>query len=166
MSTKQFRLMLVVTVSAGIVGGMLSSLLLNVELVAAQNVLKRPKVIEAQSFHVVDQEGKVRAILEAAPDGAVGLVMGKEGIIRVRLVLNTDGSAGLDLTDEKGRSHATLGVSSAGSPSLSIYDKASLSAAFLGEANFPISNAGVTEERPAGSLVLLNKEGKIVWRAP
>ena len=158
--------MLVLTVSAGIVGGMLSGLLLSTELVAAQAILKRPKVIEAQSFRLLDQEGRARAVFETGPDGAVGLAMAKSGIIRIRFILDANGNAILDLTDEKGKSHATLTVTAAGSPSLSMRDNNNLSEAWLGAVNVPISTAGIAEERPAGSLILMNKDGRVVWRAP
>lgn len=162
-----YKLMLVVAMVAGLVGGFVSGRLFAPDLVTAQEAAKRAKVIEAETIRLVEPDGRVRAAFEILPDGTVryGMV-DKQGAVRLSLVVDGDGNARLDLRDTQTKPHATVLVNAQGSPSLIMRDKKTESVALLGEATLPISVAGIAEERPAGSLVLLNKEGRIIWRAP
>ena len=90
----------------------------------------------------------------------------KDGALRARLGVDAGGDAVLDLKDEKAQTHAKLGVSLTGGPSLLLFDRSGRGAAVLGEVIIPMSDIGIAEERPAGSLVLMNKDGRVAWRAP
>lgn len=152
---------------AGFIGGCMSGRLVSPEPVVAQETARRTRVIDAEAFRLFDQDGRLRAVLEAAPDGSVGFVMGsKDGALRVRLGVEANDHAVLELMDGKAQTHARLGVGSAGGPSLQLFDRSGRGAAVLGEVIIPMSDIGITEERPAGSLILTNKDGKVVWRMP
>ena len=66
-----------------------------------------------------------------------GLHLGnKDGKLRAMFAVDGNSLVVLDLKNERSESHAVLYVTA------------------------------ITEERPTGSLILLNNEGKVVWRAP
>nr|MBI3614211.1 hypothetical protein [Nitrospirota bacterium] len=123
--------------------------------------------METESLHLVDRTGRVRAVLEVVGDGSVLLAMGsKDGVIRTKLGVDNNGNSFLDLKDEKAQSHGTFYVSSAGSPTLVLTDQNGRSGTLLGEGEITMSSVGIVESRPAGSLIFLNKDGKVIWRAP
>jgi hypothetical protein len=152
---------------AGFIGGCMSGRLVSPEPVVAQETARRTRVIDAEAFRLFDQNGRLRAVLEAAPDGSVGFAMGsKDGALRARLGVDARGDAVLDLKDEKAQTRAKLVVSHTGRPTLLLLDRIGRGDAVLGEVIIPISDVGIVEERPAGSLILTNKDGKVVWRMP
>lgn len=51
-------------------------------------------------------------------------------------------------------------------PSLNIEDEKGTSRVVLGQTKLENKATGVTEERPLSSLVLFDKDGKVVWQAP
>ena len=162
-----YKLMLAGAMVAGLLGGFVSGRLFAPDLVIAQEAAKRVRVIEAETIRLVEPGGNVRAAFEVLPDGTVRFGMvDKLGAVRLSMIVGGDGVARLDLRDTKTKPHATVLVNELGSPSLIMRDKATESVALLGEAVFPVNVAGIDEERPAGSLVLLNKEGRIIWRVP
>lgn len=165
---KDHYIVLAFAVIAGFVGGSMAGRIAAPDPVIAQTAPMRAKIIEAEGFRLVDATGKIRAVFELGPDGTVGLHLGdKDGKLRARLAVEGNGTVGLDLKNERSESHAVFNVSAAGSPSLILTGKNGRVGALLGESTLQInSDAGITEERPAGSLILLNKEGKVVWRAP
>lgn len=167
MRHKDYYAAIAAALVAGLLGGAVSSHLWTPEPVIAQEKPRRMMVIETGGIRLVDQSGKIRATFEIGADGSVGLAMvGREGGLRARLGVEANGNTVLDLNDEKGKPHAVLSVASKGGPSLLLYDRTGRGGVLLGEGTIPLSDVGIVEERPAGSLVLLNKDGKVAWRAP
>ena len=166
MHRRDYYNVVVVALLAGLIGGMISGGLFSPEDVTAKEKPRRLKILEAEGFRLVDPSGRTRAVLQTVADGSVGLVMvSKEGVVRSAFGVEANGNVVLDLKDEKSQSHATVSVTSAGNPSLTLLDKNRAGGAFLGEGTIPFSNL-IVEERPAGSLILANKDGRVVWRAP
>ena len=59
---KQYRLILILALLAGFIGGVVSNQFLSAQTVSAQNEVTK-KIIEANEFRVIDTEGKVVAVL-------------------------------------------------------------------------------------------------------
>lgn len=66
--------------------------------------------------------------------------------------------------DEKLR--VSLELEEKGEPSLTFYDNAGHSRAILGSTELEAIRTGTLQKRPASSLVLFDKEGKVIWEAP
>ena len=167
MRGKDHVVALALAVLAGFVGGGMSGRLAAPEPVGAQVAPTRIKILETESVHLLDKAGRTRGALEVLGDGSAVLAIGnKDGVIRVRLGVENNGTAFLDLRDEKAQSRGVFLINSAGSPTLMVIDPNGRGGAMLGQGDIPLSDVGIVENRPAGSLIFLNKEGKVVWRAP
>ena len=118
------------------------------------------------SLALADQNGKLRATLRLDADGSPGLTLFDRGEkLRGGLGLHTDGSPLLGLLDQSGKLRATLGVATSG-PSLVLHDENQKYRAVLGHAALKTTAAGTVEQRPESSLMLLDKDGKVIWKAP
>ena len=73
MTKAQFRVLMLLTVISGLVGGGVSDLLLRGLPAKAAQTTAAPKVIEAQEFRLVDKEGKQRTVLGSSEEGFSGL---------------------------------------------------------------------------------------------
>lgn len=167
MRKRDHYVVLAVALLAGLAGGFIAGSFFAPESVNAQDKSRRLKVLEAEGVHLVDQSGRTRATFEIGADGSVGLAMAdQDGISRTKLGVGVDGKAVLELKDEKAQTRAKLVVSHTGRPTLLLLDRIGRGDAVLGEVIIPISDVGIVEERPAGSLILTNKDGKVVWRMP
>ncbi len=87
-------------------------------------------------------------------DGATRAALGKK-----------DESWVLQLADAH-RGRAQLAVGSDGAPSLKFSDETGIVRAALGHTSLTTTLTGAIERRPASSLVLLDKDGTVVWKAP
>ena len=91
-----------------------------------------------------DENARLRAALRVFPDGQSGLAfVGKNGKPRIGLMLSSDDLPALVLTDENGEDRAVLGHTA-----------------------LEATRTGTVEQRPASSLVLFDKDGKMLWSAP
>lgn len=102
--------------------------------------------VRAHQFMLVDGNGKDRASLVA--DGA--------------------GSVFLVLFDTNGKTRADLSVGNYG-PSLTFYDPSGQARTVLGSTMLVSSHVtenGTVERTPASSVVLFDRTGKLLWRAP
>jgi hypothetical protein len=157
---------------------------------AGQAKTAAPKVVRAQKFEVVDAQGRVRATLGLLPDGSPSLELTDEqGKTRAQLSLYSDGSPYLGLQDAKLMPHAMLGVRSDGSPylglqdaklktraelsldsggrpSLALSDEQGKTRAAMGTTSPETTHTGATEQNVEFSLVLFDKQGKVLWQAP
>lgn len=104
-----------------------------------------PEVIRAQRFELVDGEGRVRGALE------VGL---------------PDDSPGLILLDDKGELRAGLGLLPDGGPRLELSDEKSQTRAAVGVTDLEATATGEARRTAESSVVLFDREGKVIWRAP
>ena len=125
------------------------------------------KLVEAERFLVRDTAGKPRATLGLLPDGSPSLnLIDEDGNIRMAVGMKPEGSPSLNLYDKTQTNRAVLATLPDGSPALVLFNKAGETQALLGS-NFPmrIHPEDITT-RPASSLVLFDKEGKVIWKAP
>jgi len=92
---------------------------------------------------------------------------GKNRTLRLKLGVyrQIDDLPVLVLHDERGRARIDLSVFQGG-PSLIIQDDNRRARAILGYVGAEHLARGVGEHRPSSSLVLLDDEGKLIWKAP
>jgi len=115
---------LILAAVAGLIGGTASGVILRDELVNAKEADKRPRVIEAESFNLVDKDGAVRASFLLSPQGTASLVFNdKEGKSRMVLALPSDGRPSLLFFDKN--SHMRMGIEMGldGEPDIRLADK-------------------------------------------
>src|SRR5262249_3740758 len=123
MSKKQYGIVLVVAMVAGLVGGMVSNWFLMGTPVFAQKAPQREKDLQAERFEVVDQAGKLRAILGVVPDGTLSLVLNdKAGRPRAGLTVVSNGAPFVALFDKDGKLRTKLALEPDGAPSLTLAD--------------------------------------------
>lgn len=114
-------------------------------------------------LHFQDARGKPRAAFSADPIPMLTLAQGKA---EASVEAQPNGSVALSLTDAHGKARAGLSVLSDGSPALTLYDAQKKERAVLGVTELEAVRTGVTERRPESSLVLFDKDGKVLWNAP
>lgn len=71
-----------------------------------------------------------------------------------------------EVVDQAGKTLAALGTAPDGSPNLTLFDQAGKLRAALGHAKLEAIGTGATENRAVSSLVLFDKDGKVLWEAP
>jgi hypothetical protein len=149
-----------------------------------------PDVVKARRFEVVDATGKLRVALGVRTHGWAGLTLyDAAGKTRAILTLHADGSPSLYLSDGTEKLRASLGVAANGSPRLSLldaavqtradlgvlpdgspalylYDAAGKARATLGCTTLEVVKTGEARKRAESSLVLFDKDGKVIWEAP
>jgi hypothetical protein len=146
--------------------------------------------IQARAFVLVDQHGTPLARLGLLPHGALGLGFYDQGK-KTRLLLSVegDGSSSVSLFSKDGRGSALLTATGNGSTSLRLLDanwkvRASLATwpdgspflqfsdrggkdrVLLGYAELMVTSTGAIVKRPASSLLLLDQDESVIWRAP
>jgi len=82
------------------------------------------------------------------------------------LAVPADGTPGLALCGKDGQGGAVLHMSPDGSTRLYLLDKDQHLRALLGSTELTMPLTGSTEVRPESSLVLFDKDGKVIWSAP
>jgi len=91
------------------------------------------------------------------------------GVQRAALTTDRAGSVFLLLFDRDGKLRTDIQVGNLG-PSLNLYDATGRVRAVAGSTNLVASRVasagGQVEREPASSLVLFDKDGKLLWRAP
>jgi hypothetical protein len=81
------------------------------------------KILEAQEFRLLDDEGRVRAKIFLEDDEPKVALFSKDDKKRAAIGLLPTGEAGVALYDDKGTYHFLINVSANGNPDLSIKDK-------------------------------------------
>jgi hypothetical protein len=129
----------------------------------------------------VDEEGRDRWVLNLSKDGeptvtyvnkngwapmAIGI--NKEGLPFFNMVLEPSrkGGPSLIMMDSQMKSRALLGLSDKGEPHLSLLDEKGQTRLALGSAEFTNPLTGLREKRACSSIVLFDKDGKVLWSAP
>ncbi|MBI3609892.1 MAG: hypothetical protein HY204_04210 [Nitrospirae bacterium] len=103
MSRGQYLLMLMLTATAGMIGGAVSGRFFMGEPAWAQKTIPHEKVIAAEKFLLVDSDGRTRAKLGLWPNGRPGFfAYDKDGIPNTSLNLQTDDPR-LVLIDKNGK---------------------------------------------------------------
>lgn len=124
MEGKQTGVIIAAAFVAGFVGGIVSSGFLRDAPVFAQKGPQPEKVLQAERFEVVDQAGKVRAVLAVADSGALGLTLADQaGKTRAILGTLSDGTPHLGFLDRTGKARALLGTMPNGRMVLALLDK-------------------------------------------
>jgi len=119
-----------------------------------------PDVVKARRFEVVDPAGKTWTVVGPSYlwlyDAAGNLSMS----------LTTDaGMPGLWLFDAT-MLRAILGLTAEGSPSLEFWDKNRKLRAVVGAAHFETEKTKDVTMTSESTLVLFDKDGKVMWKAP
>ncbi len=125
------------------------------------------RVLGGPELCLLDEQGKTRAGLGLLDvmRGTPGLTFFDEaGKPRAMLVVLL-GRPYLTLHDEAGKHRATLGLVE-GKPTLELWDEAGQSRAVLGCTDLETTTTGVVTKLPESSLVLFDKDGKVIHRVP
>ena len=155
MTVKDYLTMLAVAAIAGLIGGAASVYLYVDHSAFAEDSSKRPRVIDAEGFQVVDKEGKPLAHLGLGASGKTTVMLGyEEGKARAVLSVLPDGSAALAIIGPDGKS-ASLSWDAGGLMGLMFFDKKSTRRMAL-----------ATDSEGAPSLEFYDKNGKVAWKAP
>jgi hypothetical protein len=178
LSKIRYFLFVVIALAAGIAGGMVSQRFLQP---SPREDGELKNIIVAHEFHLVDEEGRDRWVLNLSKDGeptvtfvnqngwapmAIGI--NKEGLPFFNMVLepNRKGGPSLIMMDSQMKSRALLGLSEEGEPHLSLLDETGQKRLALGSAEFTNPLTGLPEKRPCSSIVLFDEDGKVLWSAP
>jgi hypothetical protein len=131
MFDKHLRLLIVLSLLSGLVGGVLATFILGGSSVVAQPApadtsktvdADIPKTISAQEFRLVDTHGRVRALLAFTEDGQPFLQLRDEfNTYRVWMGISSD--TGVALRDVDGKTRLVLSVDEQGEPSLVVRDR-------------------------------------------
>jgi hypothetical protein len=118
------------------------------------------------------REGNKRAVLALGPDDSPGLVFinREDGSSpQVALILGEAGPR-LVFYDRSGaeeRAPIRLGLGPSGDqPKIQLRDENGRERAVLGHVSLKGTSSGQVQDRPASSLVLFDRDGKVIWRAP
>lgn len=144
-----------------------------------------PEVIRAQRFELVDARGRTRGSLGLpglrlrGPQGKGGILLGvqgdgtpvfgvsdSEGRPRFSLEARTDGSVNLALYAGDPHVRAIFKLDSEGQPSIQLLDRDNVPRAVLGASVIGNVRAGARGKTPESSLVLLDADGRVIWRVP
>ena len=168
MTGRQFRILVVLTVASGFLGGAASNLLLRGAPAMPQaTVAKVQDKVVAKAFELVDEAGKTRATLGRLPNGSSGLLLyDAAGEMRADLSLFFDGSPGLWLYDAAGEGRAALHLVTDGSPALDICDATRRVRATVGCTLPKSTRSGAEPKNPESTLTLFNPDGDVIWQAP
>ena len=140
----------------------------------------------ASRLFLADEKGKTRAELSGSKYGSMLLLRDENGKGRASLVLlkfnsglelydenrkfgamlnvNEDGPR-LSLHDENRKGRVGLGVDKDG-PRLGLYDEKGKIRAALGRTELEAIKTGTVEQRAESSLVLFDRDGKVLWQTP
>ena len=114
-----------------------------------------------------DKNGTARAGLMLDEDGwPILSFYDKNGTVRAGLMLDEDGSPSLSFHDKNGTFRAWLVLEEDGMPSFMLYDENDNKRAVLGFTSLEVTKTGEVRNLPPSSLVLFNKEGKVLFEAP
>jgi hypothetical protein len=122
--------------------------------------------LTASSFSFFDKRVKERISFEIKEEGFPYLAFRDEnGKARAQVTQSNDGDIGFALLDKQGRLRAIFKLDKEGLPYIRLLDENGNFRAVLGHTELVIKT-GTVEKRAAASLVLFNKEGKVLWSSP
>lgn len=117
------RLLLVLSLVSGLVGGVLGTfLLIGSSVIAQPTPADIPNVINAQEFRLVDPKGHIRAILDVSDNGQPYFQFKDEFDID-RVWIGISSETGLAVSDVDGKARLILSVDEEGKPSLVVRDR-------------------------------------------
>jgi hypothetical protein len=165
--------------------GIVAGIVVSMFIVGGQ--AKTARVVEANEFRLVDASGKVRGkfstndagqtlltLTDSTEQISASLGTGTEGSSLVLSAMNINTwvhlstpkgiFGGLHMIGPGGKLDVTLDDSNGG-PNLSVEDKEGYSSV-IGRSDLVLTKTGKKEQTPAASLVLFNKDKKVLWSAP
>jgi len=120
----------------------------------------------AAQVHFDDDASHPRVKLSAAADGSARVEIADAAKVRASVALDADGSTGLALFDADGTARARSVVAPDGSPAVKLIDADGTLRASLGTIALKEAGSGAAERTQAGSLVLFDKKGAVVFKQP
>ena len=191
MNKKKCGLLLVFSLLAGLVGGILSSQFFLGTPALAEKMVGPQNVVAAEEFRLVDKEGKTlstwgmyaggpgivlfnkngqfRAVfsLTSPDEGPVLTFADNKGNHRAIVGLGAERQPYVTLRDQTGKERISLSLDDDGDPYLALYDQAENERAVLGTLDSTkLKRTGTIEKRSVSSLVLFGKDGQITWKTP
>jgi hypothetical protein len=154
---------------------------------AAQGQVLVNKVIYANEFNLVDQNGKTQGVLSGSADGAMLFLNAHNNKPGLMFYPDKSGGSSLSLTSVSGEhlvmlttddefSWVTIGAkedrgdriqmaAGAGGQSLTVSDKTGFQAV-LGSASLMKPESGATTNTSVAALTLFAKDGRVIWMTP
>ena len=191
MTKKQYSLVLLSALLAGLVGGTLTSQFLTGQPAFAGKMAESRKMVVAEEFRLVNKKGEVlstwgmyaggpgmvlfskggeyRAVfsLTSPEEGPILTLADKGGPYRTIMGLGAERQPYIALRDEEGRERLALTLNNEGEPSLQFYDKGQNRRVVLGTIDLTkMKRTGTIEKQSKYSLLLLGEDGKVIWKTP
>jgi len=156
----------------GMLGSVVSNLLVSGDAAIAKEIdvstrTDRPsRVIVGENFRLVDAEGKTRASLGVDPSGTAYLsIFDKDQKNAVKICAFAGGKPGVALLSRHGKARCVLRLGPDDSPILAFNDENGKTRVLMGKVDPKQGNLPLPA-RPASSLLLLDKNEKVIWQAP
>ena len=171
MSRTECGLVLTMGLIAGFAGG-LFAIYVTGTFVNAQEREQTGKVVTAERFEVLDQQGNRRMVIgpdlitidtdkERALLGSTGLLFSEIGESSIDASLTARGL----IVQESGKTRLELAVRG-GEPVFRLKDEQGTLRAALGSVELRSKDAVLPARRPISSLVIFDSDGKVLWSAP
>ncbi len=170
MTKKDYGLVLLLAMIFGLAGGTVASRFFMDEPVFAAKTPKPQKVITAEKFVLVDEDGVSRAVLGQYSKNKVGVgrvalaLQDEKGNARIELAVTKEGVIGLNFFNKDGKPRASLVLSDNGGPVLSLGSKEGNS-----HVQLIIDNEGSPHFLLNGGMPgidMFDKDGELLWSAP
>lgn len=117
------RLLIVLSLMSGLIGGAFGTFLfVSSSVIAQPTPAETPQVISAQEFRLVDTKGHIRAILDLSDDGQPYFQL-KDEFDTDRVWVGISSETGLAVRDVDGKTRLVLSVDEEGIPSLVVRDR-------------------------------------------
>ena len=121
---QRYGLLFILMAGSGIIGGFISTRVVNLTAAGAQPAAQSTPVLQAERFEIVEKNGKHRGWLGLTPHGNTSLgFYDQDGHIAVTLSVTPDRTTGLTLVNKEGNRRAGLELSAGDAPTLELYDK-------------------------------------------
>ncbi len=120
----------------------------------------------AAQAHLDDDQGHARVTLVAAADGSARVELGNGVKKRAALEAAGDGPAGLAIYDADENARLRSAVTEEGAPAVKLIDADGTLRASLGTIALKEAGSGANERTQAGSLVLFDRKGGVVFKQP
>ena len=191
MTKKQYSLLLLLPLLAGLAGGMLATQFLVGKPAYADKMAESKKIVVAEEFRLVSKKGEVlstwgmyaggpgivlfsqggeyRAVfsLTSPEEGPILTLADKGGHYRTIMGLGAERQPYIALRDEEGRERLALTLNNEGEPALVFHDKDQNRRVILGAIDITkMKRTGTIEKQSTYSLLLLDEDGKVVWKTP
>lgn len=185
MKRRQYLLMVVISIVAGLIGGAVSNRMLVSRIAMAQEKQETNEItadsVYAKEFRLVNDSGATLVLLSPVggspsllfaddngvprisigllPDGSPGVCLhDSDRVGRILMVVLPDGSPGISLRDSNEKQRIAIGLLPDGRPSVDLSDINEAIRARLGCSDIETAKTGSVTQRPESSLVLFDKE--------